>query len=147
MNLAGQNVLDPMQRWTPGFKQNVWNSRVNTTHTLAKAIKKATERPSVFATVSGVGEYIVATVDLIFLLFFLVSIVVYVLYFCGLGKFITPFVRGHLIIFYLLWYDTIKMNWSGVFLLTKFQYCWNKTIQSSSHHHHEYKYCQVLYAY
>lgn len=57
VNLAGQNVLDPTQRWTPGFKQNVWNSRVNTTQTLAKAIKNASERPSVFATISGVGIY------------------------------------------------------------------------------------------
>lgn len=31
VSLAGQNVLDPMRRWTEGFKQNVWASRVNTT--------------------------------------------------------------------------------------------------------------------
>ena len=31
VSLAGQNVLDPLRRWTPGFKQNVWASRVNTT--------------------------------------------------------------------------------------------------------------------
>lgn len=57
VNLAGQNILDAWQKWTPGFKQNVWNSRVNTTHTLAKAIQKASERPKVFATISGVGIY------------------------------------------------------------------------------------------
>lgn len=55
VNLAGQNVLDPKQRWTPGFKQNVWNSRINTTFTLAKAITNAKIKPDVFVTISGVG--------------------------------------------------------------------------------------------
>ena len=31
VSMAGQNLLDPTRRWTPGFKQNVWASRVNTT--------------------------------------------------------------------------------------------------------------------
>ncbi|KAJ9588963.1 hypothetical protein L9F63_017740 [Diploptera punctata] len=57
VNLAGQNVLDPTRRWTPGFKQNVWNSRVNTTQSLAQAILKAQNKPKVFVTISGVGIY------------------------------------------------------------------------------------------
>ncbi|XP_014243259.1 epimerase family protein SDR39U1-like [Cimex lectularius] len=57
VNLAGQNVLDPTQRWTPGFKQNVWNSRINTNLTLAQAINKAEVKPKVFAKISGVGIY------------------------------------------------------------------------------------------
>lgn len=57
VNLAGQNVLDPMRRWTPGFKQNVRNSRINTTHTLAQAIIKAKQKPKVFVSISGVGIY------------------------------------------------------------------------------------------
>lgn len=57
VNLAGQNVLDPTRRWTPGFKQNVRNSRVNTTHTLAQAITKAKQKPNVFLSISGVGVY------------------------------------------------------------------------------------------
>uniref|UniRef100_A0A1B6H8T3 NAD-dependent epimerase/dehydratase domain-containing protein n=1 Tax=Homalodisca liturata TaxID=320908 RepID=A0A1B6H8T3_9HEMI len=57
VNLAGQNVLDPLQRWTPGFKQNVFNSRVNTTHNLAQAIIKAEVKPKVFVCISGVGVY------------------------------------------------------------------------------------------
>lgn len=56
VNLAGQNILDPTQRWTPGFKQNVVNSRVNTTHNLAQAIVKAETKPSVFVCISGVGK-------------------------------------------------------------------------------------------
>jgi len=57
VNLCGQNILDPMQRWTPGFKQNVLNSRVNTTHNLAQAIIKAQTKPKVFVCISGVGIY------------------------------------------------------------------------------------------
>lgn len=57
VNLAGQNILDPMRRWTPGFKQNVWASRVNTNKALSKAISSADVKPEVFVTVSGVGYY------------------------------------------------------------------------------------------
>ncbi|KAK4318541.1 hypothetical protein Pmani_010452 [Petrolisthes manimaculis] len=57
VNLAGQNVLDPMRRWTEGFKQNVWASRVNTTQYLAQAIKEAPVKPKVFVSASGVGYY------------------------------------------------------------------------------------------
>ncbi|XP_046396300.1 epimerase family protein SDR39U1 [Ischnura elegans] len=57
INLAGQNILDPTRRWTPGFKQNVWSSRVNTTKALSTAICNADCKPSVFVTVSGVGYY------------------------------------------------------------------------------------------
>lgn len=57
VNLAGQNVLDPTRRWTPGFKQNVRNSRVNTTHTLAQAITKAKQKPNVFVSISGIGKW------------------------------------------------------------------------------------------
>ncbi|XP_054287284.1 epimerase family protein SDR39U1-like [Macrosteles quadrilineatus] len=57
VNLSGQNILDPLQRWTPGFKQNVFNSRVNTTHNLAQAIVKAQTKPKVFVCISGVGIY------------------------------------------------------------------------------------------
>nr|CAG4635503.1 EOG090X07KR [Artemia franciscana] len=54
VNLAGQNVLDPMRRWSPGFKQNVWASRVNTTKSLSKAILEAEKKPKVFVSQSGV---------------------------------------------------------------------------------------------
>ncbi|XP_058444041.1 epimerase family protein SDR39U1 [Malaya genurostris] len=57
VNLAGQNVLDPTRRWTPGFKQNVWNSRINTTAACVRAIEKATIKPSVFVSISGVSHY------------------------------------------------------------------------------------------
>lgn len=57
VNLAGQNVLDPSRRWTPGFKQNVWNSRINTTTSIVKAIKEADKKPEVFVNISGVSGY------------------------------------------------------------------------------------------
>ena len=59
VNLCGQNVLDPTRRWTPGFKQNVWNSRINTTASLVKAITHATPelKPEVFVNISGVSNY------------------------------------------------------------------------------------------
>ncbi|XP_023012375.2 epimerase family protein SDR39U1 [Leptinotarsa decemlineata] len=57
VNLAGQNVMDISRRWTHGFKQNVYNSRINTTKSLAKLIDEASVKPSVFVTMSGVGAY------------------------------------------------------------------------------------------
>lgn len=57
VNLAGQNVMDFRRRWTAGFKQNVFNSRINTTISLAKVINEAQQKPSVFVTISGVGAY------------------------------------------------------------------------------------------
>ncbi|XP_059490744.1 epimerase family protein SDR39U1 [Neocloeon triangulifer] len=57
INLAGQNILDPKHRWTEGFKQNVYSSRINTTQWLAEAIDRAPTKPEVFITVSGVGYY------------------------------------------------------------------------------------------
>jgi uncharacterized protein (TIGR01777 family) len=57
INLAGQNVLDFKQRWNAGFKQNVFNSRINTTSSLANAIVSAKKKPSVFVTLTGVGIY------------------------------------------------------------------------------------------
>lgn len=57
VNVAGQNVLDPTRRWTSGFQQNVWNSRVNTTSTFVKAITNSQTKPNVFVSISGVSLY------------------------------------------------------------------------------------------
>jgi len=57
VNTAGQNVLDPLRRWSPGFRQNVYNSRVNTNHLLAKAIARSKVKPKAFVHMSGVGFY------------------------------------------------------------------------------------------
>lgn len=55
INVAGQNVLDPKQRWSEGFKQNVINSRVKTTKLLAQAIINT--KANTFVTISGVAYY------------------------------------------------------------------------------------------
>lgn len=55
INVAGQNILDFKQKWTPGFKQNVWNSRVRTTQLLAKAVQDSDAES--FVTISGVAYY------------------------------------------------------------------------------------------
>jgi len=57
INLAGQNVLDPFSRWSPEFKELCRTSRIETTKTLATAIKHAPEKPNVFVSMSGVGFY------------------------------------------------------------------------------------------
>lgn len=57
VNVAGQNVLDPTRRWTAGFQQNVWNSRINTTSTFVQAIHTANQKPEVFINISGVSLY------------------------------------------------------------------------------------------
>ncbi|CAO1438855.1 unnamed protein product [Diamesa tonsa] len=57
VNVAGQNVLDPARRWTPGFQQNVWNSRINSSKSIVKAIQGADIKPDVFVNVSGVSLY------------------------------------------------------------------------------------------
>ncbi|XP_017781782.1 PREDICTED: epimerase family protein SDR39U1 [Nicrophorus vespilloides] len=57
VNLAGQNILDFKHRWTEEFKRVVWNSRISTTHTLAKLIERSNSRVSSFTVMSGVGIY------------------------------------------------------------------------------------------
>lgn len=56
VNATGQNTLDPTRRWTPGFQQNVWNSRINSSKTLAQAIKSAPQVSS-FVNLCGVSHY------------------------------------------------------------------------------------------
>lgn len=57
VNLAGQQFLDFTKAWTPGFKQNVQNSRIYSTKALAKAINKSPDKPKVFVLITGVGAY------------------------------------------------------------------------------------------
>lgn len=57
VNVAGQNVLDPSRRWTPGFQQNVWTSRINTTAAFVQAISNSKNKPDIFVNVSGVSLY------------------------------------------------------------------------------------------
>ncbi|XP_038077539.1 epimerase family protein SDR39U1-like [Patiria miniata] len=57
VSLSGENILNPLRRWTESFKQEVTDSRVKTTAALAKAIADASKPPKVFVSTSGVGYY------------------------------------------------------------------------------------------
>nr|XP_042710828.1 epimerase family protein SDR39U1 isoform X3 [Chrysemys picta bellii] len=57
VNLAGENVLNPLRRWDDAFRRVVVASRVETTKTLAKAIAEAERLPRSWVLVTGVGYY------------------------------------------------------------------------------------------
>ncbi|XP_044278351.1 epimerase family protein SDR39U1 [Varanus komodoensis] len=57
VNLAGENVLNPLRRWNESFRQEVVASRVETTKVLAKAIAEAEHPPRTWVLVTGVGYY------------------------------------------------------------------------------------------
>ncbi|XP_011505764.1 PREDICTED: epimerase family protein SDR39U1 [Ceratosolen solmsi marchali] len=55
INVTGLNILDFKQRWTKEFKQNILNSRIQTSKNLAKALQNIDTK--VFITISGVSYY------------------------------------------------------------------------------------------
>lgn len=55
INVAGQNILDPTKIWNEKFKKHVWDSRVNTNKSLARAIQNSDVK--FFGTISGVAYY------------------------------------------------------------------------------------------
>ena len=55
INVAGQNILDLKYRWTPGFKQLICDSRIETNSVLSKAILNT--KAKTFVTISGVAYY------------------------------------------------------------------------------------------
>lgn len=57
VNVAGENILNPLKRWNKEFKDEVVKSRTATTKTLANAIISSKKPPKLFATVSGVAAY------------------------------------------------------------------------------------------
>ncbi|XP_046328187.2 epimerase family protein SDR39U1-like [Haliotis rufescens] len=57
VSMAGENILNPKKRWTPEFKEEVYNSRVSSTKALASAISAASKAPEVFISMSGVAYY------------------------------------------------------------------------------------------
>uniref|UniRef100_A0A1A9X4E3 DUF1731 domain-containing protein n=1 Tax=Glossina brevipalpis TaxID=37001 RepID=A0A1A9X4E3_9MUSC len=56
VNLAGENVLNPLHRWTEGYKQNVWNSRINTSALMVKAIQQSDDVEA-YVNIIGVSHY------------------------------------------------------------------------------------------
>ena len=61
VNLAGQNMLDPLKRWNPAFKELLRESRIQTARSLKGAIvnrhKAGLDVPDVFVQITGVGIY------------------------------------------------------------------------------------------
>ena len=61
VNLAGQNMLDPLKRWNPAFKELVRESRIQTATSFKEAIvnrhKAGLDTPNVFVQITGVGIY------------------------------------------------------------------------------------------
>lgn len=58
VNLAGENILNPLKRWNEGFLQKLRDSRIETTKTLARKISEASNPPKVFVSSSAVvGNY------------------------------------------------------------------------------------------
>lgn len=55
INVAGVNILNPMNRWNDEFKKDVWNSRVDTTKILANAVRNSDVK--YFGQISGVAYY------------------------------------------------------------------------------------------
>ena len=55
VNLAGAPLAS--KRWTPAFKQEIIDSRVDTTRALVEAIDKAPRKPRVLVNASAVGFY------------------------------------------------------------------------------------------
>lgn len=57
VNLAGENILNPLRRWNAAFQKEVLSSRLETTQTLARAIAKAPQPPQAWVLVTGVAYY------------------------------------------------------------------------------------------
>lgn len=57
VNLAGENILNPLRRWNEAFQKEVLSSRLETTHLLARAITKAPQPPQAWVLVTGVAYY------------------------------------------------------------------------------------------
>uniref|UniRef100_A0A2I3BRL7 Short chain dehydrogenase/reductase family 39U, member 1 n=1 Tax=Mus musculus TaxID=10090 RepID=A0A2I3BRL7_MOUSE len=56
INLAGENILNPLRRWNETFQKEVLTSRLDTTHLLAKAITETAHPPQAWILVTGVGQ-------------------------------------------------------------------------------------------
>jgi hypothetical protein len=53
VNLAGQHILDLRRRWTAAYRDEVVNSRVETTKQVVKALNESASPPEVFISAAG----------------------------------------------------------------------------------------------
>jgi uncharacterized protein (TIGR01777 family) len=54
INLAGAPVS---KKWTPAYKNEIYESRINTTRKISESIFRAIKKPSVFISTSAIGIY------------------------------------------------------------------------------------------
>ncbi|KAJ8268580.1 hypothetical protein COCON_G00137520 [Conger conger] len=57
VNLAGENLMNPLRWWNESYKQDLFSSRIDTTRALARAIGSAPTPPRSWVLVTGVACY------------------------------------------------------------------------------------------
>ncbi|XP_076829793.1 epimerase family protein SDR39U1 [Brachyhypopomus gauderio] len=57
VNLAGENILNPMRWWNNHYKKDLFSSRVDTTRALAQAIISSPSPPHSWVLITGVACY------------------------------------------------------------------------------------------
>ncbi|KAK2895981.1 epimerase family protein SDR39U1 [Channa argus] len=57
VNLAGENLMNPLRWWNESYKKDLFSSRIDTTKTLARAIAASPKPPHSWVLVSGVACY------------------------------------------------------------------------------------------
>lgn len=57
VNLAGENLMNPLRWWNESYKNDLFSSRIDTTKALAKAISASSSPPRSWVLVSGAACY------------------------------------------------------------------------------------------
>ncbi|KAL4657227.1 epimerase family protein SDR39U1 [Arapaima gigas] len=57
VNLAGENLMNPLRRWNESYKKDLFSSRIDTTRSLVKAIASSSSPPKSWVLVTGVACY------------------------------------------------------------------------------------------
>ncbi|KAI4902055.1 hypothetical protein NFI96_007195 [Prochilodus magdalenae] len=57
VNLAGENIMNPLRWWNDSYKKDLFSSRVDTTKTLAQAIAASPSPPQSWVLITGVACY------------------------------------------------------------------------------------------
>ncbi|XP_053185890.1 epimerase family protein SDR39U1-like [Scomber japonicus] len=57
VNLAGENLMNPLRWWNESYKKDLFSSRIDTTKTLAQAIAASSSPPRSWVLVSAVACY------------------------------------------------------------------------------------------
>ncbi|KAM8850947.1 epimerase family protein SDR39U1 [Spinachia spinachia] len=57
VNLAGENLMNPLRWWNESYKKDLFSSRIDTTKSMAQAIAASSRPPHSWVLVSGVACY------------------------------------------------------------------------------------------